>query len=148
MCVNSLEFLLLWHFRKVFYGKIYLTALRVKMPTSRKPIVSYRPYSGDLLILMPRIRILHFLGPESDIDIFYKIAHCHPLIWKVKTRNLQICTVDIWPEKLKNVKREILCPEPNNKWLNCTQLILQNCSLIFRSKWTPKTFKIWRNWSN
>ena len=60
----SLEFLLLWHFRKVFYGKIYLTALRVKMPTSRKPIVSYRPYSGDLLILMPRIRILHFPGPE------------------------------------------------------------------------------------
>ena len=64
MGVNSLEFLLLWHFRKVFYGKIYLTALRVKMRTSRKPIVSYRPYSGDLLILMPRIRILHFPGPE------------------------------------------------------------------------------------
>ena len=34
------------------------------MPTSRKPIVSYRPYWGDLLILMPRIRILHFPGPE------------------------------------------------------------------------------------
>ena len=34
------------------------------MPTSRKPIISYRPYSGYLLILMPRIRILYFPGPE------------------------------------------------------------------------------------
>ena len=73
--------------------------------------------------------------------MFYKIAHCHPLIWKVKTRNLQICTVDIWPEKLKNVKREILCPEPNNKWLNCTQLILQNCSFIFRANGPLKPLK-------
>ena len=85
-----LEFWLLWHYRKDFYGKICLTSLWVKTSKTQKPFISYRPYSGDLLILMPRIRILHFLGPESDIDIYYKIAHCHPLIWKVKTRNLQI----------------------------------------------------------
>ena len=127
-----LEFWLLWHYRKDFYGKICLTSLWVKTSKTQKPFISYRPYSGDLLILMPRIRILHFPSPELA-----------GLSKKSKRKLNSLCSdsrhyiiATHWYLEANGPLFQYFCLLPNIYRQTDLKIITSVYWLIFRSKWT------------